>query len=114
MQQPCRASFRRHDVFPGQSESGRGSDQRVLLGHNAAGHLQSHAAVEGQLECRADGAAGSIDLPVCSAYTPQELADHLGELKREFREICSNVLNDNSREQHQPGPAAAVSLLFLA
>ena len=66
--------------------------------------------------CRADGAAGSIDvdLPVCSAYTPQELADHLGELKREFREICSNVLNDSSREQHQPGPAAAVSPLFLA
>lgn len=47
-----------------------------------------------------------------AAYTPQELADHLQQLKKEFREIYSSILDGDSQSPRQVA-AEGVSLLAL-
>ena len=45
-----------------------------------------------------------------SAYTPQELADHMDKLKKEFRQICSTILDGDAQ---LPEAAATVVSLFV-
>ncbi|KAL3133654.1 microtubule motor activity, variant 2 [Trebouxia sp. C0010 RCD-2024] len=46
-----------------------------------------------------------------SAYTPQELAAHLDKLKQEFRQICSTLLDGDSKATCHQGTAAVAIML---
>ncbi len=52
------------------------------------------------------GLSHDAEIHDCS---PQELADHLDKLKREFREICSTILDDDRRQPHPHDTAGPVS-----
>ena len=46
-----------------------------------------------------------------SAHTPQELADHLDKLKKEFRQIYSTLLDGDAQHSQQQQSALLVSYL---
>ena len=56
------------------------------------------------------GAAG-LD---SSAYTPQELADHLDKLKKEFRQICSTLLDGDAQAICPQDPAVVLVRLHVS
>ena len=53
--------------------------------------------------------AGGAGVNELAAFTPSELADHLLQLKKEFRQIYSSILDDDTLQAHE-GMTAAVSL----
>ncbi len=79
-----------------------------------AGHLDLTLRDDAAMPTPVDKAAQSSDAGVndFAAYTPQELADHLQQLKKEFREIYSSILDEDSQSPCQVA-AEGVSLLGL-
>ncbi len=79
-----------------------------------AQHLDSTLRDDAAMPAPVNKAAQSSDAGVndFAAYTPQELADHLQQLKKEFREIYSSILDEDSQSPRQAA-AQGVSLLAL-
>lgn len=63
-----------------------------------------------EILAKAEEAAQTVGVDELAALTPEELADHLLQLKREFRQIYSSILN-NDALQSREGMTAAASLL---
>lgn len=79
-----------------------------------AEHLDSTLRDDAAMPGPVNKAAQSSDVGMndFAAYTPQELADHLQHLKKEFREIYSHILDGDSGSPCQIA-AQEVSLLAL-
>ena len=77
-----------------------------------AGHLDSTLRDSAAMPAPVNKAAQSNVAGVndFAAYTPQELADHLQQLKKEFREIYSSIDGDS----HSPCQVAAEGVSLLA
>lgn len=63
-----------------------------------------------EILAKAEEAAQTVGVDELAAFTPSELADHLLQLKREFRQIYSSILDDGLLQSRE-GMTAAVSLI---
>ncbi len=108
------ASQNHHDVSPAGADRPRSRQQQHWPEHVMAGHLDLTLRDDAAMPTPVDKAAQSSDAGVndFAAYTPQELADHLQQLKKEFREIYSSILDEDSQSPCQVA-AEGVSLLGL-
>ncbi len=102
------ASQRHHNVPPAGANRPHSRQQQHWPGHVMPGQLSSTLRDDGAMPAQSSD-AGVDDF---AAYTPQELADHLQQLKKEFREIYSSILDGDSQSPRQVA-AEGVSLLAL-
>ena len=108
------ASQKQDDVSSTGDDRRRSRQQQHWPGHVMPGHLDSRLRHDAAMSVPVNKAAQSSDAGVndFAAYTPQELADHLQQLKKEFREIYSSILDGDSQSPRQVA-AQGVSLLAL-
>lgn len=108
------ASQKHDDVSPAGANRLCSRQQQHRPGHVMAGHLDSTLRDDAAMPAPVNKAAQSSVAGVndFAAYTPQELADHLQQLKKEFREIYSSILDGDSHSLCQVA-AEGVSLLAL-
>ncbi len=108
------ASQRHHDVSPAGADMPRSRQQQHWPERVMPGHLDLELRDDAAMPAPVNKAAQSSDVRLngFAAYTPQELADHLQQLKKEFREIYSSILDEDSQSPRQVA-AKGVSLLAL-
>ncbi|KAL0039884.1 hypothetical protein WJX77_010830 [Trebouxia sp. C0004] len=97
------ASQRQQDVSPAGADRPCNRQQQHWPGCAMPGHLDLTLRDDAAMPAPVSKAAQSTDAGVndFAAYTPQELADHLQQLKKEFREIYSSILDGDSQSPCQ-------------
>lgn len=107
------ANQKKHNVSPAGADRPRSRQQPYWSGSVMAEHLDSTLRDDAAMPALVNKAAQRSDAGMndFAAYTPQELADHLQQLKKEFREIYSSILDEDS---HSPCRVAAEGVSLLA